>query len=166
MYDDVPRFRPNDDHPAETFEAKLPSRELAVLKLPNECHCPSDRALLMWPRDICVPPPIAFPQLRADAGIDLPLEFLNEFHPPELPPKFRAPELRNIDCQPSDRSKLRNDVGESILREPPCELEPLPPNERELSPPKLKLRPELFGWREKNPPDLASERSFILPPFA
>jgi len=36
------------------------------------------------------PPPVTFPQSRADAGIDLPPEFPNEFHPPPLPPEFRA----------------------------------------------------------------------------
>src|SRR5258707_8520231 len=116
----------------------------------------------MPPND-CHPPPVTFPQLRADAGIDLPPEFPNEFHPPEFPPKFRAPEFRdsrfrdpefrNIDCQPPERSKLR---------EPADESNPLPPNERELSLPKLELRAELLGWGEKNPPGLASERSLIL----
>src|SRR5882762_5557137 len=98
----------------------------------------------MPPND-CHPPPVPFPQPRADAGIDLPPEFPNEFHPPELPPKFRAPEFRDIDCQPPERSKLR---------EPADESKPLPPNEREPSPPKLELRAELLGWGEKNPPDL------------
>jgi hypothetical protein len=129
----------------------------------------------MPPND-CHPPPVAFPQPRADAGIDLPPEFPNEFHPPALPPKFRAPEFRdsrfrdpefrNIDCQPPERSKLRADAEEPKLREPADESNPLPPNERELSLPKLELRAELLGWEEKNPPDLASERSFILPPLA
>src|SRR5712672_375032 len=129
----------------------------------------------MPPND-CHPPPVAFPQPRADAGIDLPPEFPNEFHPPELPPKFRAPEFRdsrfrdpefrNINCQPPERSKLRADADEPELREPAWESNPLPPNEREPSLPKLELRPELLGWGEKNPPDLASEWSLILPPVA
>jgi hypothetical protein len=129
----------------------------------------------MPPND-CHPPPVAFPQPRADAGIALPPEFPNEVHPPALPPKFRAsefrdsrfrdPEFRNIDCQPPERSKLRADVEEPKLREPADESKPLPPNEREPSPPKLELRAELLDWGEKNPPDLASERSFILPPLA
>jgi len=119
----------------------------------------------MPPND-CHPPPVAFPQPRADAGIDLPPEFPNEFHPPALPPKFRAPEFRDIDCQTPERSKLRADAEEPKLREPADESNPLPANEREPSPPKLELRAELLGWAEKNPPDLASERSLVLPPLA
>ena len=74
-----------------------------------------------------------FPQLRVDADIDLPAEFPNEFHPPELPPKFRAPRLRDsefrksevrnpevadIDCQFPERLKLREDEEYPELREP------------------------------------------------
>jgi hypothetical protein len=105
-------------------------------------------------------------------GIDLPFEFPNECHPPALPPEFRGLEFRDIDCQPPERSKLREDA-EPKLPEPVYDPKPLPPdpkllfpNEPELPPPELELRPEFPDWREKNPPDLASERSLIPPPLA
>jgi hypothetical protein len=122
-------------------------------------------------------------------GVDLRSELPNEFQRPELRSKLRAVkfrqpefcdkefrdaefcdgEFRGMDCQFPERPELRHCVDGSKLRPPEDAAEFLPENllyEPERARPKLKLRAELSGEREKNPLDLEiGPPPLVLPPL-
>jgi hypothetical protein len=146
------RFEPDPKPPKRVFDpfaraaVKAENPEIwpedAFLEFPNERHWPSVRPPFPKPRAMVVPPswpnvlpdgrhppPIAFPETRADASTGRPDEFPNDRQFPTAP---RDPCV--TDCEPPKRSKLRELVEEPKLPAPILELRVKLPDGREEYP--------------------------------
>jgi hypothetical protein len=148
-FDEIARSGPNNENP-ELFRTKE-----AFPEFPKERHRLSFRRLFPNPRDVSAAPPwlkfpkelqpprAVFPEMRADASMDRPVEFPNDCHLPIV-----VPVPRTADSEAPKRPKLL-EAAEDL----------------KLPPPRLELRAKLPDGREENPSDFAYEATFIRPLF-